>query len=148
MALDMNKAFFLKKENRKPRWKVIDARGKVLGRLATQVADMLRGKHVPSYTPHTDGGDYVVIINAQDVVLTGNKLETKKYATYSGWIGGYKEKTAVEIQAKNPALIIELAVKRMLPKTKMGRTVIKKLKVYAGAEHPHQAQIATAAKAA
>lgn len=143
MALDMNKAFFLKKEDRNPRWKVIDARGLVIGRLATQIADILRGKHLPSYTPHTDGGDYVVVINAQEAVFTGNKWETKKYATYSGWMGGYKEKTAGDILKKDPAMIIELAVKRMLPKSKMGRAVIKKLKVYAGQNHPHTAQVAT-----
>ncbi len=146
--MDMNRAFFLRKEDRKPRWVELDAEGKVLGRLATQIADILRGKHLPGYTPHTDGGDYVIVINAEKIVLTGTKLDTKIYDRYSGWIGGYKTRTAREILAKNPAEIIELAVKRMLPKSKMGRAVNKKLKVYAGNKHPHQAQINTAIKAA
>lgn len=140
---DMNKTFFLKKEERKPKWVHFDAKGKILGRLATQIADILRGKHTPSYTPHTDGGDYVVVVNAKEVVLSGNKMETKTYDSYSGYIGGLSTRTAREIMEKNPAEIIELAVKRMLPKTKMGKAVIKKLKIYPGPEHPHKAQLSS-----
>ena len=140
--MEMNKAFFLKKEDRKPQWRVIDAKDQVLGRLATMVADVLRGKDKPEYTPHTDTGDYVVIINAKDVKLTGDKWKKKIYDRYSGWIGGYKETTAEQVREKFPARIIELAVQRMLPKNKLSRQIIKKLKVYAGAEHPHTAKIA------
>lgn len=143
--MDMNKAFFLKKEDRKPQWHVIDAQGQVLGRLATRIADMLRGKDKAHYTPHTDGGDYVVIINAEKIVLTGKKWTDKTYETYSGWIGGLKVLTAAQMHAKNPEKIIELAVKRMLPKNILNRQVIKKLKVYAGADHPHIAQVANKA---
>lgn len=139
--MDMNRAFFLKKEDRKPRWIILDAEGKILGRLATQIADILRGKHIPGYTPHTDGGDYVIVINSDKIVFTGNKLETKIYDRYSGWIGGYKTMTAKEMMKKDSTEVINLAVKRMLPKSKMGRAVIEKLKVYSGKEHPHHAQI-------
>jgi large subunit ribosomal protein L13 len=142
--MDMNKLFFLRKEDRSPRWRVVDAEGKILGRLASEIADMLRGKDKAIYTPHTDGGDYVVVINAEKVVLSGNKMDTKIYQTYSGWIGGLKEKTPKQILAKHPDRIIEHAVKGMLPKTKMGRAVVRKLKIYAGSEHPHKAQVNTA----
>lgn len=138
--MDMNKAFFLKKEARKPQWKVIDAKGKILGRLATEIADTLQGKLKPEFTRHTDAGDYVVVINAKEVVLSGNKMETKQYDRYSGYIGGLKTMTAQEMMDKKPEQIIELAVERMLPKTKMGKAMKKKLKVYVGAEHPHIAQ--------
>lgn len=141
--MSMNRAFFLKNEERKPNWHLIDAEGKVLGRLATQIADILRGKDVPTYTPHTDSGDYVVVINAEKIVLTGNKWEGKEYITYSGWISGKKVKTANEMLAKHPTDIIALAVKGMLPKNKLNRAIIKKLKVYTGTEHPHFAQINT-----
>ena len=130
---NMNRAFFMKKEARVPKWIVIDAEGKILGRLATQIADILRGKHIPQYTPHTDGGDYVVVINAEKVALSREKKwDTKIYDRYSGWIGGYKTETAREKLAKKPTEIIELAVQRMLPKTKMGKAVAKKLKLYVG----------------
>ena len=142
----MNKAFFLKKEDRKPSWKVIDAKGKILGRLATLRADTLQGKLKPEFTRHTDAGDYVVVINAKEVVLSGNKMANKQYDRYTGYIGGLRSRTAQEIMDKNPAELIELAVKRMLPKTKMGKAMQDKLKVYPGAEHPHQAQ--TGVKAA
>lgn len=144
--MDMNKAFFLKKEDRKPSWKVIDAKGKILGRLATLIADTLQGKLKPEFTRHTDAGDYVVVINAKEVVLSGNKMANKQYDRYTGYIGGLRSRTAQEIMDKNPAELIELAVKRMLPKTKMGKAMQDKLKVYPGAEHPHQAQ--TGVKAA
>ncbi len=139
--MDFNRAFFLKKEDRKPRWIVIDAQDKVLGRMATEIADVLRGKHKPTYTPHQDAGDYVVVINAQEVKLTGNKWKGKIYDRYTGWMGGYKTMTAEEMMAKHPTQIIELAVKRMLPKSKLGRAMIKKLKVYLTSEHPHKAQV-------
>lgn len=142
--MDMNRSFQLKKEERNPKWILIDAKGKVLGRLATQIADIIRGKHVPTFTPHADAGDYVVVINAKEVVLTGNKLDQKIYATYSGYMGGLKEKTAAQVLATKPEMIIELAVKRMLPKSKLAAAQFKKLKVYAGSEHPHQAQIKAA----
>lgn len=147
-AADMNSAYFMKKEARKPQWIVIDAQGKVLGRLATEIADTLRGKDKPEYTPHTDAGDYVVVINAEKVVLTGNKWQDKIYARYSGWIGGLKEVPAEQMLEKHPTRIIEHAVKGMLPKNKINREIIKKLKVYAGAEHPHIAQVTTTAQAA
>jgi len=139
--MDLNRVFYLKKEDRKPEWQLIDAEGLVLGRLATKIADILRGKDKPNYTPHTDSGDYVVVINADKVVLTGNKMDSKIYANYSGWIGGYKEVKAKDLMQKHPTQLIELAVKRMLPKNKLNRQILKKLKIYVGTEHPHQAQI-------
>ncbi|MCX5925308.1 MAG: 50S ribosomal protein L13 [Candidatus Dependentiae bacterium] len=138
--MEMNKAFFLSKEARCPQWCIIDAKGKVLGRMATQIADILRGKNKAYYTPHTDGGDYVVVINAEHVVLTGKKLTDKLYVTYSGWRSGRKETTAKDVLDKHPTHLIELAVKRMLPKNKLADQIFKKLKVYAGSEHPHEAQ--------
>ncbi len=139
--MDMNKAFYLRKEDAKPRWIVKDAKGRVLGRMATEIADLLRGKGKPIYTPHSDAGDYVVVINAHDVVLTGNKLKDKIYDRYTGWMGGYKTMTAEEMMQKHPTRIVELAVKRMLPKNKLGDAMFKKLRVYTTAEHPHKAQI-------
>ncbi len=141
---DFNKTFFLKKEEKAPAWRLIDAEGKVLGRLATEITDILRGKDVPTYTPQTDSGDYVVVINAEKIKLTADKINTKIYTTYSGWIGGLKEMTAKEVMAKDPARLIEIAVKGMLPKNRLSRQIIKKLKVYAGTEHPHTAQFTVA----
>jgi large subunit ribosomal protein L13 len=142
--MDFNKTFFLKNEEKAPAWHLIDAQGQVLGRLATEITDILRGKNVPTFTPQTDSGDYVVVINAEKIKLTADKMDTKIYATYSGWIGGLKELTAREVMKKNPAHLIEHAVKGMLPKNKLSRQVIKKLKVYAGSEHPHTAQFTVA----
>lgn len=139
--MNMNRSFTLKKEDRRPQWRLIDAEGQRVGRLATKIADILRGKDKPYYTPHTDSGDYVVVINAEKVVFTGSKLKDKEYVSYSGWIGGQKVKTAREIMEKYPTRIIEHAVKGMLPKNKLNSEIIKKLKVYAGEEHPHKAQI-------
>ncbi len=139
--MDMNKAFFLRKEDEKPNWIVIDATDQVLGRMATNIANILRGKNKPTFTPHGDAGDYVVVINAAKIKLTGDKWEDKEYVTYSGWIGGQKVKTAKELFERRPTEIVSLAVKRMLPKTKLGRQIFKKLKIYMGAEHPHKAQI-------
>ncbi len=138
--MDMNKAFFLKKEEQQPQWWLIDAEGQVLGRLATRIADVLRGRHKAAYTPHSDAGDYIVVINAEKIVLTGNKLEDKIYDRYTGWMGGYKVTTAKEMLQKFPERIIEHAVKGMLPKNKLSDQMIKKLKVYAGTNHPHAAQ--------
>lgn len=138
--MDMNKCYFLSKENRAPKWRVIDASGQVLGRLSTQIADALRGKDKPEYTPHTDSGDYVVVINCDKVVLTGNKWEDKIYPFFSGWRSGLKEFRAKDLQKKDPTLIVKLAVKRMLPKNKLSAQVLKKLKIYVGSEHPHKAQ--------
>lgn len=139
--MNMNKCFFLSKENRTPKWRVIDATGKVLGRMATEIADILRGKDKPEYTPHTDSGDYVVVINSDKVVLTGNKWEGKTYPFFSGWRSGLKEVNAKDLAKKDPTMIIKLAVKRMLPKNRLNAQIIKKLKIYAGSEHPHAAQV-------
>lgn len=139
--MSMNKAFMLKKEERQPQWHVLDAEGQVLGRLATKIADMLRGKDKAHYTPHTDSGDYVVVINAEKVVLTGNKIEDKEYISFSGWMGGKKILSAQEMLEKHPEDIIKKAVKGMLPKNKLSNQIVKKLKIYIGAEHPHKAQM-------
>jgi len=122
------------------KWYVIDAEGQRLGRLASEVATLLRGKHKPIYTPHVDTGDYVIVINAEKIELTGNKLKDKKYYRHSGYPGGLKERTAEEMLAKHPEQVIELAVKGMLPKGPLGRKMFKKLHVYSGPEHKHQAQ--------
>lgn len=143
--MSMNKAFVLKKEERQPQWHVLDAKDQILGRLATKVADMLRGKDKPYYTPHTDSGDYVVVINAEQVALSGSKREDKEYIRHSDWMGGKKVLTAKEMFEKHPTKVIELAVKGMLPKNKLNKEIIKKLKVYVGSEHPHKAQVAKAA---
>lgn len=139
--MDMNRCFFLRNEDRAPKWRVIDADGKVLGRLATQIADALRGKDKAGYTPHTDCGDYIVVVNAEKVAFTGKKAKQKEYVSYSGWIGGQKVVKANDMLAKHPTKILELAVKRMLPKNRLSRQIIKKLKLYVGSQHPHQAQI-------
>lgn len=141
--MSMNRVFYLRKEDRDPQWRVIDARGQVLGRMATMIADALRGKDKPYYTPHTDCGDYIVVINAEKVVLTGNKWDGKVYERHTGWHGGKKETTAKEMLVKHPTWIVELAVKNMLPKNKLSDAMIKKLKVYVGDQHPHAAQITT-----
>ncbi len=143
--MSMNKHFVLKKEERRPQWRVVDAEGKILGRLATQIATWLRGKDKPYYTPHTDCGDYVVVINAEKVALSGNKMEDKEYIRVSGWMGGKKVATAKELLAKHPTQLIEKAVRGMLPKNKLNKEIFKKLKVYVGPEHPHKAQVAKAA---
>ena len=122
------------------KWVLIDADGATLGRLATKAAMILRGKNKPQYTPHTDTGDFVVIINADKVVLTGNKAEKKSYWRYSGWLGGLKTESYKEAMAKHPEWVVEHAVKGMLPHTTLGRKQGMKLKVYAGPEHPHAAQ--------
>ena len=122
-------------------WILIDAEGKTFGRILTDVATFLRGKHKPSFTPNVDCGDYVVIINAQKAKFTGNKLATKEYFTHSGYFGSTKSKKLDEMLEDNTEKLYRLAVRGMLPKTTLGRAMLKKLKVYAGAEHPHTAQI-------
>jgi large subunit ribosomal protein L13 len=122
------------------RWYVVDAEGEVLGRLATRVAEVLRGKHKPAFTPHLDTGDYVIVVNAEKVRVTGRKFTDKMYFTHSGYMGGEKLTPFSTMIAKNPTRVIDLAVKGMLPKNNLGRLVRKKLKVYAGGEHPHVAQ--------
>jgi large subunit ribosomal protein L13 len=130
----------LKASELDPKWHVIDADGEVVGRMCTKIADVLRGKHKPSYTPHMDCGDYVIVVNAEKVRFTGNKMDQKEYQRYSGYPGGQRSLTAKEMMAKKPFAIIEKAVKGMLPKNRLGRQQFKKLFVYAGGEHPHQAQ--------
>ena len=137
----MNKAFRLKNEDRDPKWRLMDAKDQVLGRMATRIADILRGKDKPQFSPDVDAGDYVVVINAEKIKLTGNKWEGKEYARYTGYIGGYKTRTAKEMLEKQPEDIIKLAVKRMLPKNKLNRQIFKKLKVYVGENHPHTGQL-------
>jgi large subunit ribosomal protein L13 len=122
------------------KWHVIDADSKVVGRLASRVASVLRGKDKPIFTPHVDTGDYVVIVNADKVRFTGNKLEQKVYYHHTGFIGGIKKETAKDIMKENPERIILSAVRGMLPKNRLGRQIFKKLKVYSGPDHPHQAQ--------
>lgn len=146
--MDMNKTFFLHKEDRRPQWRLIDAKGEILGRLACKIANALRGKDKPYFTPHDDAGDYVVVINADKVALTGDKWEGKMYERYTGWIGGYRVTKAKDLLAKHPTQLIEFAVHGMLPKNKLNRQIIKKLKVYAGDQHPHAAQIETSKRTA
>jgi large subunit ribosomal protein L13 len=122
------------------KWHVIDANGAVLGRLAAQVANKLRGKDKPVYTPHLDAGDFVVVINADKVVVTGKKETDKKYMTYSGWKGGEKYRTVAQVRARHPEELITHAVRGMVPKNRLGRMLMTKLKVYKGSEHPHAAQ--------
>ena len=124
----------------KREWFVVDAEGEIVGRLATRIASVLRGKHKPSFTPHVDTGDYVIILNADKVRFTGNKLEQKEYLRYSGFPGGQKRRTAKEQLDKRPIAVMEDAVRGMLPKTKLGRAMIKKLFVYTDGAHPHTAQ--------
>lgn len=121
-------------------WYVIDAEGEVVGRLCSKIAHVLRGKHKPSYTPHVDTGDYVIVINAEKIRFTGKKWDQKEYITFSGYPGGQKKRLAKEMRTKKPIGVVENAVRGMLPKTKLGRAMFKKLFVYEGAEHPHQAQ--------
>lgn len=134
------KTLSLRKEEVKHNWYVVDASNKILGRLATKIADRIRGKDKPTFTPHTDGGDYVVVINADKIIVTGNKLENKKYYRHSLYPGGLKTKVFKDIMENNPEFIIENAVKGMLPKNKLGKKIFKKLKVYRGESHPHESQ--------
>ena len=121
-------------------WHIIDAEGQVLGRMATRVAKLLMGKHKPGYTPFLDCGDHVVIVNAEKIVLTGSKMDDKMYYRHSGYPGGIKEARARRLMREKPTMIVETAIKGMVPKTKLGRQMLTKLRVYAGPEHPHEAQ--------
>ena len=123
------------------KWFVVDASGKVLGRLATQLATRLRGKHRPDFTPHLDTGDFIIVVNAEKVKLTGSKLDQKLYHRHSGYLGGLKSVNARTMLEKKPEDVIRLAVKRMMPKNKLARQQMKKLKIYKGSKHPHQAQM-------
>jgi len=136
----MIKTFSAKNEEVKRDWYIIDASGLILGRLASQLSHRLRGKHKPEYTPHVDTGDYFVVINAEKIEVTGNKRKQKMYYRHTGYPGGIKSVNFEKANLDNPERIIELAVKGMLPRNSLGRAMRKKLKVYAGSEHPHQAQ--------
>lgn len=136
----MTKTYVPPTETLEPKWYVVDAADQRLGRLATEVARILRGKNKPTYTPHMDTGDFVVVVNAEKVVVTGNKANDKLYRRHSGRPGGMKSETFAQLQARIPERIIEKAVKGMLPKNALGRKLFTKLKVYAGPAHPHQAQ--------
>ena len=129
-----------KKEEVQRNWYVVDAQSDVVGRLATKIATVLRGKHKANYTPHVDTGDYVIVINAEKVRFSGNKMDQKEYQRYSGYPGGQKTRKASEMLEKKPIEIMESAVRGMLPKTRLGRQMFKKLFVYAGSDHPHAAQ--------
>jgi large subunit ribosomal protein L13 len=129
-----------KRSDNQENWLIVDAEGKVLGRLASEVAARLRGKHKPLYTPHVDVGDWVIVINAEKVKLTGRKMDKKIYYRHSGYMGGLTETNARELMEKRPEDIIRFAVKGMLPKNRLGRQIFKKLKVYVGDAHPHEAQ--------
>ena len=122
------------------KWHIIDANGVVLGRLAAKVADILRGKNKAVYTPHLDAGDFVVVVNAEKVRVTGKKETDKEYMSYSGWNGGEKYKTVADLRAKHPEMLIHRAVRGMIPKNRLGRVLLTKLKVYKGDKHPHSAQ--------
>jgi large subunit ribosomal protein L13 len=134
------KTFVAKEAEIDKKWYLVDAENKVLGRLASQIAMRLRGKHKPIFTPHADTGDFIVVINAQKVSMTGAKPDQKVYYRHSGYVGGLKEITAEKLLAKKPERVIRSAVKGMLPKNSLGRRQLKKLKIYAGSEHPHEAQ--------
>jgi large subunit ribosomal protein L13 len=136
----VEKTYVTKKEDVQREWYVVDAAGQTLGRLAAQVAHVLRGKHKPIYSPSVDAGDYVIVVNAEKIHVTGRKLDQKVYYRHSGYPGGLKEITLRELLQKHPARAIERAVQGMLPKNRLGRQMFKKLKVYAGSDHPHGAQ--------
>lgn len=136
----MMKTYFANNETVEHKWYLVDASDQVLGRLACQVAKYLKGKHKPAYTPNVDTGDYIVVINAARIKVTGKKEQEKVYYRHSGYPGGIKETNFASLQAKDPRQVIELAVKGMLPKNPLGREMLRKLKVYPGAEHPHTAQ--------
>ncbi|HEX9634251.1 MAG TPA: 50S ribosomal protein L13 [Candidatus Binatia bacterium] len=140
------KTFAVKASDIERQWLVVDATGQTLGRLATRIATLLEGKHKVTYSPHLDTGDHVVVINAARIKVTGNKLIQKRYYRHSGYPGGLKEESLQTLLARKPELVVERAVKGMLPQNRLGRAMFKKLKVYGGAEHPHQAQQPTAAE--
>lgn len=134
------KTFSAKAEEINREWFLVDANGKTLGRLASEIALRLRGKHKPEFTPHVDTGDYIVVVNAEKIAVTGNKLNDKIYHHHTGYVGNLKSIALKDLLAKHPERVIEKAVKGMLPKNSLGRQMYRKLKVYAGSEHPHAAQ--------
>jgi large subunit ribosomal protein L13 len=141
----MSPPLFMKTYSAKPgevtrEWYLVDAEGKTLGRLATQIADTLRGKRKPQYTPHVDTGDFVIVVNAEKIAVTGNKLDQKRYYRHSGYPGGLRSRTLREQLERRPTEVLRVAVKGMLPKNRLARQQITKLKIYAGPEHPHEAQ--------
>jgi len=134
------KTKFANKETHKPEWFVIDATNQTVGRMSVKIANVLRGKHKPTYTPHADAGDFVIVLNAEKVIFTGDKMNQKVYLNYSGYPGGKKEETAKDLLARKPEAVVERAVKGMLPKNRLGRAMYRKLFVYKGDQHPHTAQ--------
>ncbi|MGY3266022.1 MULTISPECIES: 50S ribosomal protein L13 [unclassified Lysobacter] len=134
------KTFIAKSETVQRDWYLVDASGKTLGRLASELARRLRGKHKPVFTPHVDTGDYLVVVNADKIAVTGNKLQDKKYHRFTGYVGNLKTESLAQAMERHPERVIEIAVKGMLPKGPLGRAMYRKLKVYKGAEHPHAAQ--------
>ena len=136
----MTKTFVATPANRQRDWYIVDAQGKTLGRLATQLADILRGKRKPEYTPHCDTGDFIVVVNAEKITVTGRKLEQKRYWRHTGYPGGIRSRTLAEMLDRQPEEVIRKAVKGMLPRNRLARQQLRKLKVYAGEEHPHAAQ--------
>jgi large subunit ribosomal protein L13 len=134
------KTYQAKKEELEYKWYLVNADGKVLGRMATELAKILKGKNKPTYTPHLDTGDFVIVVNAGKVTLTGKKMKDKIYYHHTGYPGGIKEMTAEKLLAKKPTEMIRMAVKGMLPKNSLGRQMLRKLKIYAGPNHPHEAQ--------
>lgn len=134
------KTYFANSENTEQKWYLVDASGEVLGRLASQIAKVLRGKHKPVFTPHSDAGDHVVVVNAASIKVTGNKESDKIYHTHSGFPGGIKDIPFDKMMEKDPTRALAIAVKGMMPKNPLGRAMLRKLKIYAGAEHPHTAQ--------
>ena len=140
MKPKLQRTFTPKPADVERRWWVVDATGAPLGRVASHVASLLRGKHKPTFAPHVDGGDYVIVVNVERIGATGNKEESKRYYRHSGYPGGLKEMTLAEMREKHPERVIEAAVKGMLPKNKLGRRMFGRLKAYAGSEHPHATQ--------
>ncbi len=134
------KTYMARKDQVEQKWLLVDAEGAVLGRMATRIARILMGKNKPTYTPHVDVGDYVVVVNAEKIKLTGNKAEQKVYDWYTGYPGGHKYASFAQMMARKPEFVIETAVRKMLPKNQMGRRALKKLKVYRGPQHEHHAQ--------
>ena len=134
------KTYVATPESRERNWLVVDASGQTLGRLATRIADALRGKRKPEYTPHVDTGDFVIVVNAEKIAVSGKKREEKRYYRHSGYPGGLRSRTLEEMLERRPEEVIRLAVKGMLPRTRLGRAQLRKLKVYAGPDHPHAAQ--------
>ncbi|MCF3651184.1 50S ribosomal protein L13 [Synoicihabitans lomoniglobus] len=137
------KTFLAKKETVQPKWHIIDAEGQVLGRMAVKIANVLRGRHKATYTPHVDTGDYVIVVNAEKIVVTGKKEEQNSYMFFSGFVGGESYRSFSEQRVRNPQFIIEHAVKGMLPKNRLARQMLTKLRVFAGPEHTHEAQTPT-----